>query len=448
VSLAVYFVSRGRLVSQLDRLVKELDETDPGWRWDGILAAWPELKAEEDAAPRILAVVKALPRGWPDYKRMEPLSELAPNVALDPPRRKILEELLAAPPVPALRAQARDLVRFPRGRINPVLAEFPYASDITDGQKPRAAANLLALDALELAQAGKLGDAIGSSRACLMVSRTLEEYPFLVGQLARVAVAAAALDAAEKVMALGDAPDAELAALQEMLKHEAGRTGMLVAMRGERAGMHQTLTLLTAGKLDQTDGGVGPGAGGWWGLGWLSALTARELARREHPDILKLMTGVVDGARLPAKDQFAGEADFERRVTSASAGTVLRLLAPAVSKVGDAGRRGQSCAAALRGLIAVERYRLKHGRWPTKLDDCVPAFLDKVPDDPIDGMPVRYAKWADGVVVYSIGNDRTDDGGNVVKFQHDFGYRLWDPAKRRAAPPPLPPEAGPAGGPP
>ncbi|MGL4551200.1 MAG: hypothetical protein ACRC33_08430, partial [Gemmataceae bacterium] len=44
VSLAVYFVSRGRLVSQLDRLVKELDETDPGWRWDGILAARPVVK--------------------------------------------------------------------------------------------------------------------------------------------------------------------------------------------------------------------------------------------------------------------------------------------------------------------------------------------------------------------------------------------------------------------
>ena len=43
--------------------------------------------------------------------------------------------------------------------------------------------------------------------------------------------------------------------------------------------------------------------------------------------------------------------------------------------------------------------------------------------------------------MYSIGNDRKDDGGDVeAPSMKDFGYRLWDPARRRAVPPPLPPD--------
>ena len=136
-----------------------------------------------------------------------------------------------------------------------------------------------------------------------------------------------------------------------------------------------------------------------------------------------------------------------------STGPIMRLILPAVQKINEAGRRAHCQAVAMRALIAVERYRLKHGKWPGKLEDTVPAFLDKVPEDPIDGAPIRYKRWADGVVVYSIGNDRKDDGGEVLKSLHDYGYRLWDKDKRRAAPPPLPPDEpegapGAPGGPP
>jgi hypothetical protein len=75
----------------------------------------------------------------------------------------------------------------------------------------------------------------------------------------------------------------------------------------------------------------------------------------------------------------------------------------------------------------MERYRLRHGKWPAKLQDCVPAFLDKVPADPIDEAPLRYKRLKDGVAVYSLGNNRRDDGGNTVD---DVVYRLWDVGKR------------------
>lgn len=172
------------------------------------------------------------------------------------------------------------------------------------------------------------------------------------------------------------------------------------------------------------------------------------MVRREHPELLEFLTRSVAAARLPMHEQIDAEDAIERDVV-AKGGRLVRMLLPATNKVNQAARRSVACARAMQACLAAERYRMKHGKWPAKLDDLVPAFLAAVPRDPIDDKPMKYAAWAEGKVVYSIGNDRHDDGGDVEKFK-DFGYRLWDEAKRRLpAPPPAPPvPPGGPGGPP
>jgi hypothetical protein len=64
-----------------------------------------------------------------------------------------------------------------------------------------------------------------------------------------------------------------------------------------------------------------------------------------------------------------------------------------------------------------------------------------VPADPFDGQPLRLKKLDDGLVIYSVGPDLADDGGEVRADQQvggqpkDVGVRLWDPACRRQPPP-------------
>lgn len=62
---------------------------------------------------------------------------------------------------------------------------------------------------------------------------------------------------------------------------------------------------------------------------------------------------------------------------------------------------------------ALERYRLAHGRYPERLTDLVPAFLDQVPVAVIDGQPLRYQPDdpTGRFALYSIGFDGKDDGG-------------------------------------
>ena len=80
--------------------------------------------------------------------------------------------------------------------------------------------------------------------------------------------------------------------------------------------------------------------------------------------------------------------------------------------------------------IAAERYRLKHGAIPETLDLLVPDYLDEIPVDYYDPKkgPVKIASPYPGEYsIYSIGHNRVDDGGIVVKNESgksDYLFRV------------------------
>lgn len=65
--------------------------------------------------------------------------------------------------------------------------------------------------------------------------------------------------------------------------------------------------------------------------------------------------------------------------------------------------------------IAMERYRLKSGRYPATAAALVPDFIASLPED-MDGAPFRAVTSADGAhcVLYSIGWNLTDDWHGVI----------------------------------
>ena len=65
--------------------------------------------------------------------------------------------------------------------------------------------------------------------------------------------------------------------------------------------------------------------------------------------------------------------------------------------------------------IALKRYQLKHGTYPTELGSLKPEFLGEVPRDPMDGKPLRYRLNPDGsFLLYSVGEDGVDGGGDTT----------------------------------
>lgn len=83
--------------------------------------------------------------------------------------------------------------------------------------------------------------------------------------------------------------------------------------------------------------------------------------------------------------------------------------------------------AGTRVVVAVERFRLRHGHLPTVLTELVPEFLASVPVDPFDGQPLRYRRLSAGAaevygrpyVIYAVGRDRRDDGGRLARWPTD-----------------------------
>ena len=64
--------------------------------------------------------------------------------------------------------------------------------------------------------------------------------------------------------------------------------------------------------------------------------------------------------------------------------------------------------------IALKRFQLQHGRFPATLAELTPAFLPAVIIDPFDGKPLKYRSNDDGTyLLYSVGEDGTDDGGDA-----------------------------------
>src|SRR5437016_7245659 len=109
----------------------------------------------------------------------------------------------------------------------------------------------------------------------------------------------------------------------------------------------------------------------------------------------------------------------------------------------EAERRGRATLETSKVALAAERFRRDRKTWPATLGDLVPTYLATVPADPFDGQPMRMRRLPDGIVIYSVGPDLNDDGGEVRADPNaggqpkDVGVRLWDVSHRRQ--PPAPP---------
>jgi hypothetical protein len=88
-------------------------------------------------------------------------------------------------------------------------------------------------------------------------------------------------------------------------------------------------------------------------------------------------------------------------------------------------------------VCALERYRLSHGEYPETLDALVPQFIEKLPHDIIGGEPLHYRRTdppsqssgatSGKFLLYSVGWNETDDGGQVAlkKDDRENGDWVW-----------------------
>jgi hypothetical protein len=209
----------------------------------------------------------------------------------------------------------------------------------------------------------------------------------------------------ERVLAQGEASNKYLQSCLELFQDEALQPLLLHGVRGERAENFEKMGTMN---------------------GLFMQFQFRELFR--------LQIKCVEAAKAPPEEQLSR---FQEIKPPASKLTPLaNLWLPSYEKVMRAFLRNQALLRCSCVALAVERFRKTHGRWPDNLAVLVPEFLGELPVDPYNGLPLKFRRLADGVVIYSVGPDREDNGGkldrqNPTASGTDFGFQLWDMAQRR-----------------
>ncbi len=445
----------------LQRAMAETDRLDPGWRMEELEAKRAFVPDEENSGLVVAAVVPLMPPGWPGWDVNPPNSK--PNVKDAQAMQKLVgglskSEMLSDPCIlwdaryvtilreeitraePAL-AEAHKVLGRARGRYPITYMPDPFSMRLPQLQDARKCKDLLACEATLRALDQDTEGAITCCRAIVSVSRSLGDEPPLISMLVRMAIRQAALQRIEQTLALGQPKSDTLAALQQLLEEDEKEPLFLVGMRGERAGMDGLMQAIQQGDISASRAIRQLGVQGFMldvpdGLLGFEAVIVSGSFKSQRAALLRFNNRLVEIAKLPVEDQAAPLAEMKRLANDLP--VLGSNFAPQCINVGENWIGFQASLRCAIALLAVERYRQAHGHWPRSLSDLVPDYLAKVPIDPYDAAPLRFRSFVDGVVVYSVGADREDNGGkfdrNPQAKGSDRGFRLWDVARRRQPP--------------
>jgi hypothetical protein len=420
----------------LREAVAEADRLDPGWDFDSLEAARADVPAAENGATTVLAVM--MPASWPPAPAgggpglEEPFADLAPPQRPDDDTMKILRAGVANA---GTLDVARDLADRPHGRFTVAWSGDLISTMMPHVQKARVVGFALTFDAYLRALDGDGDGALRSCRASLNTGRALGDEPAPISQFIRASGSRRAARAAERVLALGEASPKALEEMQRALAGEAEEPLQLTTARAQRVFFYHSLAAMSSGKVSRANFGLRTSVLGQRGDDFIDGTRARAC----QAAYLHYHNELVEIARLPVEKQ----QDRLKALTPPPQRLPMLLDAlardsedPSAVRAFHRAKAELRCAAA---ALAAERYRLAKGRWPERLEDLVPDYLPAVPADPFDGRPLRLRRTDDGLMVYSIGPDGEDNGGNLDRKNErtpgsDLGFQLWDVGRRGSRP--------------
>jgi hypothetical protein len=407
--------------------VAETDLLDPDWRYADLDRARAKIPDDSNSALQVLRW-RRLGAGGSLGMLEEQIWATPYNVQFNPEQVAALHKYFE--PNPKARALAHKLKDMPNGRFANSYDPATAALTLDWVQRPRELANYLQTSAFLAAQQEDAVQLADACRALINNARSIGDEPSLIAILVRVAIMEISQSPLERGLAQMELPPAELQAIATSLQRELDAPRLWWALRGERAMSMDMIEASRDGRLQRNQ--LVAGMKGWrvWMPSWLPIPVGQDRAV-----YLRGMNAVVEASKQPVEKQLDA---IDRAIEQWSGRDwMLDGITPGCSKVTAAHIRNYAKLRCAATAIAAERYRQEHDGWPESLDAMVnDGQLKAVPLDPYDGQPLRYKRLADGVLFYSVGVDRTDNGGHVdrtnpVGVGVDLGFRLYDPAARR-----------------
>ena len=104
---------------------------------------------------------------------------------------------------------------------------------------------------------------------------------------------------------------------------------------------------------------------------------------------------------------------------------LLHFFTPAVEKISEIAFQGKTLYEATLTVLVLLRYEKEKGRYPESLNDLEKeGYSKQLPMDPFSDKPLVYRKTDNNFILYSVGHNFKDDGGQV--YRDDKGrVRQW-----------------------
>jgi hypothetical protein len=327
---------------------------------------------------------------------------------------------------------------------------------------PKTASQWFVVQAQLCLHQGHNNEAFESIIAESRLTRVLEQDHILISELVRIAIASIARTAMWETLQADCWTDADLAQLSELWQSTTFATNMTHDLEGELIfglseydamrksnsnAVNAIYGMQTLAPPDDSDRpwweramrflpGGEHGANfvkeqiycRLWRLAWLDQDELRYLRFMEglletshraesekslsaiEPDLLRIVepetrTSFYNNLRYPQNSFFGALANSLKRAMRAETERSLVLTA-----------------------ISLKRYALRSSKSPATLQSLVPEFLPSVPIDYMDGQPIKYRLEPDGTsVLYSVGEDYKDDGGDSSLQSGKTGtFSIWN----------------------
>lgn len=461
-TMCAYLITRQAGRENLSEALAESDRLDPNWRLAELESSrLPFPEPDKNGINQVLAVRSAMPpTAWPEWPfpqagndaaRLAALRQLmdasleydrlAPTLLNAEQERVLRAEIAHAAPAIEL---ARQMPDFAYGRFPVKWSKDMVSTMLPHVQNVREVANLLSYDGLLRAHDQDLHGALHDVAAILHASRAIGDEETFISQLVRIACDAIAVKLLERSLASGRTSEKDLFSVQRELEAEFQTPFFLAGLRGERANLDLMLECVQDGdisfaKFRRIIITMGPFAS-FLGGGNLNGLSLEFHSVRMYLNIrgerarhLHYLNEIAELAKLPSWEAF-GAIEAKEKAMAANPSFGAGLISSCF-KLYVADLRAKAMLRTAYTAVALERFHLARGKWPEKVADLVPQYLSEVPLDPFDGAPLRLTRKGSAIIVYSVSQDRQDQGGvllaNPTAPGSDLGFVLHEPASRR-----------------
>ncbi|MHB8953585.1 MAG: hypothetical protein ACYC4U_11495 [Pirellulaceae bacterium] len=292
-----------------------------------------------------------------------------------------------------------------------------------------AATRILALEAQLRVREGDTHGAVSSLETLFAAARSLESYPHGVGHWVCIAMYVQGFDTLRQLMT--EFSDIELQQMERELEKCHLGDSLCEVMLGERViGLleledpQRFLEFLTTDEAEEARRITRKQADEFVRMVpfvqqrdiWLYLLHMEKLieaSQKPLPDRLKMVESLTREwgtlTLLNHLTKSGGQSIYE--MAAADVVFLAYLIVPGHDVTFLVNARTIAQQRLMATAVEVERFRRKTGEVPDTLRELTPGYLRAIPLDPFDGREVRYVRRGDGYRIYSVGSNRSDEGG-------------------------------------